>query len=358
MKRVLVVQTGGGVGDVLLSTPVLQALKHAEPQAELHYLCRESTAGVLEGNPDLSRLWRLPGSAPSGGREFLGWVGRLRRERYDAAVVLWSVSRIAWLLWLARIPIRVGEGSRLGYSFTYTHRVRLRTRHGDTTSHWTDVLLDYVRALGIEPPPPRVTYVVPEEARRRAEELLREAPGEGPLVGFHTGKGMELAPGRWPVSVFAEWARALSQELGVRLVLTGSTAERSLVDEVERLSGVAALNLAGRTDLPTLAAVAERCQVFCCPDSGPMHVAAAVGTPAVGIYALEEDFPHRWAPFGVPSRVIRPVERNCRPGCLKATCPDFRCYRSVETAAVVRAVRELLASHPQAHPPRAGSRES
>ena len=163
---------------------------------------------------------------------------------------------------------------------------------------------------------------------------------------------MRLEQGRWPVEVFACWARALREELGARLVLTGGPDEVDLVGSVASLAGVPVLNLAGRTDLPTLAALARRCAVFVCPDSGPMHLAAVLGTPTVGIYALDEDFPDRWAPLGAPARIVRPSGRCCPPGCRKATCPDFHCYRAVPTEQVVQAVRDLLAR------PRAGFPET
>lgn len=340
IRRALIVHTGGGIGDVLLATPVAAALKERWPEARVDFLAREATAEVLRGNPHVDEVLTLP--IPSPGVGALGWAGRLRARHYDAGLVLWSKTALAWMLYLAGIPVRVGQDSRVAYSFLYTHRVRVRSEHGDTESHWSDILLDYVRALGVEAEPCAPVYRVPEEARRRAEELLRELPGEGPLVGLHSGKGNVSDPGRWPVDVFAGWARALKEELGARLVLTGGWEEVEMVGEVERRAGVECLNLAGRTDLPLLAAVARRCAVFVCPDSGPMHLAAAVGTPTVGVYALEEDFPRRWAPVGAPRRLVRPAVRSCRPGCRKASCPDFRCYRQVTPEMVVAAARELL----------------
>ena len=100
--------------------------------------------------------------------------------------------------------------------------------------------------------------------------------------------------------------------------------------------------LAGSTDVPTLGALAAACDLFVCPDSGPMHVAAAAGARVLGVYALEEDFPQRWAPFSPSSQVLRPRPAGCRPGCRKAECPDFRCYASVSEEALLSAARELL----------------
>ncbi len=353
MKRILVVHTGGGLGDVLLSTPVLDALHGAWPEVEIDFLARSGTASVLEEHPAVHHLLRMPQAAPTLG-ELPSWVARLRRGRYQAALVLWSRTALAWMLLLAGIPIRVGQDSRFSYSWLYTHKVRVRSEHGDTSSHWSEILLDYARALGVRPEdfgPARPRFLVPNLARNRAEELLGELPpGDGPIVGLHPSKGLPLPPGRWPVDVFAGWARALHRDLKARLVLTGGPDEVDLVGSVARLAEVDSLNLAGRTDLPTLAAVASRCEVFVCPDSGPMHLAAAMGVPTVGVYALDEDFPQRWAPLAPARRILRPARRSCPAGCRKAICPDFHCYRAVPPEEVVGAVAELLAARPRQAP--------
>jgi heptosyltransferase-1 len=340
MKKILIVHTAGGLGDVLLSTCVIHALAQAYPDAQIDFMCLTKNAPILEAHPRLTGIHRIDRKAPRAGTEWIGWVTRLRKERYDAALVLWSVTGLAWMLLAAGIPIRVGQDSRLMYSFTYTHQVRIRSEHGDSDSHWTDILLDYVRALGIEVGPAQIFLAASAPARARAQMLLQ--PLEGLKVGFHSTKGLQMKTGRWPTAAFASWARAVHDQLGATLIFTGTPADREIVDcivsqaKIERY-----LNLCGETDLHTLAALAALCDVFVCPDSGPMHVAAAAGAKVVGIYALEEDFPRRWAPFCPSYRVIRPDPTGCRPGCIKATCPDFRCYFQVRPDQVVAAVGSL-----------------
>jgi len=152
---------------------------------------------------------------------------------------------------------------------------------------------------------------------------------------------LRVGPDRWPTGEFARLALGLQQGLGAQMVLTGAESERRLVAPVAAALADP-IELTGKTDLATLAAVTRQCDVFVCPDSGPMHVAAAAGVPVVGIYALEEDFPQRWAPFSDRSRIVRPADRGCRPGCVKATCPDFRCYGRVSLAEVMGAVESLI----------------
>ncbi len=341
--RALIVHTGGGLGDVLLSRPVVDALNSAG--YEVDFLARQATSVALAGHPGVRELLTIPGKDPSNLAEVRAWAAKLKARNYSVALLLWGTSRWAWTLRLAGIPQRVGQDSRLLYSFTFTHPVRVRSEHGDDTTHWTEVLLDYPRALGLTPSAPQVHYPVAPEAGARAESILGDfewGGRQGPLLGFHSGKGLPLGPERWPVRHFASLARELQERLDARLVLTGGPSEVEIVSGVaEGLDGPV-LNLAGKTDLATLAAVAHRCDVYICPDSGPMHLAAAVGTPVVGIYALDEDFPKRWAPFGVPHRVVRPPRPACPPGCKKPTCPNFGCYLKVTPSEVCQAVVDLL----------------
>ena len=341
LHRVLIVHTGGGIGDVLLSTGVVSAL--AEAGAEVDFLCQRRTAPALLGHPQIDRLYQWPDRGPGGLGALLQWSGTLRRSKYDAALVLWSTTATAWLTRLAGIPIRVGQDSRLSYSFLYTHKVRVRSEHGDCDTHWSEILLDYVRALGLQPGPARVQLQLDPSAHHKAEQLLAGLSGSGPLIGLHPFKGPPVPLERWPLEVFAGWLRALHDQLQARVVVTGSPGEADWAQKIVDQAGLdRVINLAGQTDLATLACLAHQCDAFVCPDSGPMHVAAAAGAAVLGIYALEEDFPNRWAPLSSRARILRPQPTGCRPGCRKPSCPDFRCYRSVTPEQVVAEVRLLL----------------
>lgn len=340
-SEVLIVHTGGGIGDVLLSTPVIQAFHQAGFQVD--YLCRASTASALQSNPQIRELFQWPGRGPGGMGALLQWVRRLRKRRYTHAVVLWSTTATAWLTWLCGIPHRVGQDSRWSYSFLFNHRVRVRSEYGDCHSHWSEILLDYARAVGLEPGPPQVLLPISADSHRQVDRLLENLAGEGPLIGLHAFKGPPVVLERWPLEVFAGWVRVLHDQLGARIVLTGSPAERPWADRILALAQIErAWNLAGQTDLGGLAALAQRCEVFVCPDSGPMHVAAAAGATVLGIYAMEEDFPQRWAPLSPRARILRPQPTGCPPGCRKPTCRDYRCYRSVGPQQLVQEVRSLL----------------
>ncbi|MBN9418749.1 MAG: glycosyltransferase family 9 protein [Candidatus Eremiobacteraeota bacterium] len=342
LRKFLVIHTAGGIGDVLLSTAVVHALHQAYPGSQVDFLCQSRTAAALQDNPEIQELYQWPDRRPHSLGELWHWAKLLRAKRYDASLVLWSNTQVAWLTFLAGIPVRVGQDSRLAYSFLYTHRVRVRSEHGDEETHWSEILLDFVRALGPTPGPPRVRLEISADDRQRAERLLEPLAGSGPLIGFHPFKGPPVPLDRWPLPVFAGWLQALRQQLNARIVVTGSPGEKPYADQIVALAGAEkVLNLAGKTDLATLAAVTQQVDVFVCPDSGPMHVAAAAGARVVGIYALEEDFPQRWAPLTPTARVLRPQPTGCPKGCRKPTCRDFRCYQTVTPQQVVEAVATL-----------------
>ncbi len=346
LRKILVIHTAGGIGDMLLSTGVVEALHQAYPGCQVDFLCQTRTAAALKDHPLIQERFEWTDTRPKSLRSLFDWVRLLRGESYDASLVLWSNTQVAWLTFLAGIPIRVGQDSRLAYSFLYTHKVRVRSEHGDEHSHWSDIMLDFVRALGVEVGAPQVHLEILAEHRERARTLLEPLAGPGPVIAFHPFKGPPVSLERWPLPVFASWLRALQQGLGARIVVTGSPGEKPYADQIVELAGAGqVLNLAGQTDLATLAALAQQVDVFVCPDSGPMHVAASAGARVLGIYAMEEDFPRRWAPLTAKARVLRPEPTGCPPGCRKPTCQDYRCYQTVTAQRVVAEVAALLGQH-------------
>lgn len=342
-QRALIVHTGGGLGDVLLSGPVIDSLDASGFRVD--FLARRGTAQAVAQHPKLNDLLTIDGKDPTTLGQMRHWAAELKKRDYQIVFLLWSTTRWAWTLFMSGIPRRVGQGSRLMYSFLFTDRVAIRSEAGDEKTHWTDILLDYPRQAGLAVVDPRLSFPLSAEAKKEAQSLVDEADfGElkGPLIGFHSGKGLPLGPSRWPVSHFAKLAGHLQEKLHARLILTGGPQETDLVSHISQALPLEHANLAGKTSLQVLAAIAQQCDLFVCPDSGPMHLATAVQTPVVGIYALDEDFPQRWAPFGVPHKIVRPPRPACRPGCKKPTCPDFKCYLKVSPQELGVAVEELL----------------
>jgi ADP-heptose:LPS heptosyltransferase len=329
--KALVIAAGGGIGDVLLATPVMRALRSRYETVVA--LTAPRHRDVLAGNPDLADLWLDDGPFPQ-------LAARIAAERFDAALVTWATLRTAALPYAGRVPERVGQSRRL-YSRLFTRRVDVKSELGDHATHWTQILLDFARVLGCDVADATPVFVVPEAARASLARLL---DGEGvaelePYVVLHPTRGIAAARERWPVARLAELGRALRQATGAKLVVTGSAGDREIAEAVARGAGGASLG--GKATLAELGALAERALGVVAMDSGPMHLAAATGAPTVGIFALQSDEPARWAPLGPRTAVVRGTY-PCPPQHRKETCPDFACIANLDVARVVAALGGLL----------------
>ena len=336
-QNILVIITHGGMGDLLLSSVLAEALHRCYPGCRVTFWAQHRFAGLLENHPYIDALLDLDPAAP-----LLSNAKLLRSQRFDTVLVPWSVSRHAWLTTLAGIPTRVGQGGRLSYSFLFTHPVRVRSVYGDTTSHWADIQLDYARAIGCQPDGELEPVVVTSAAEKTwAATFLKEKglAGDRPLCGLHICKGLAVDEQRWPLDRFVDIAAGLIQK-GFTVILTGTQAEKPLTASVAaQVEGV--LDLAGACSLRETAALIEQMNVFICPDTGTGHLAAALGVPVVDIFPLRSDFPARWRPAGTNHRIIRPTAWECGGPCVKETCPRFTCLLHIDPQEVVTAAVEL-----------------
>jgi heptosyltransferase-2 len=332
------------VGDLLLSTTLAGQLKNNYPGARVTMLVKKGVEEILDGHPSIDEILVMESASLNSPGNFIYHTACVAKKKFDLAVALWTTASVAWFLYLAGIPARVGQGSRLLYSFLFTHRVTVRSEKGDTKSHWVDCLLDYIRALGCEIRDPEVIIAVDDDTRARVRESLTRGGWNGTdnLWGFHVGKGMALDESRWPVKHFAAIADMLLEELGGALVLTGDRREEKLVAAVLSHMKNNAINMAGRTSLKELAALTSFCSVFICPDSAPGHIAAAMKVPTVGLFALKSDFPDRWKPFSPCSEVVRPEHLRCDRNCSKEKCPRFECYEYIPARKVLEALKRLI----------------
>ena len=344
IKKILVIHTHGGLGDLLLSTPVFHSLKAEFKNAHLTAMVQKSFVDVISGNPKIDRVIPVTSQEKAGFSNFLKQLKSISKEKYDLGIVLWSTAREAHLMFLSGIPVRVGQAGRLLYSFMFTHRVTRRSDKGDEESHWVENQLDFLRILGFEPKDKSVFFHIPKEAEDFVEKLLKEEgikDGDF-LIGFHSTKGLAVTPDRWPYKKFASFAQSLADRFNAKIIFTGTPKEKEIVDLIRKQVKAPSISVAGKTNIKQAAALIKRCNLFVCPDSGPMHIAAAVKTPVVGIYGLKEDFPKRWAPYDCPHRVIRLENIPCDKNCIKAECPRFKCYEAIPDEMVVEAAEKLL----------------
>ncbi|HEU4326479.1 MAG TPA: glycosyltransferase family 9 protein [Roseiflexaceae bacterium] len=356
-RRVLAIRIDN-LGDVLVTTPAIHAIRRSLPEAELTLLASPVGAQVGRLNPDLDDVlvyqspqmdpWaRLPHDSA---REQQA-IALLRERRFDAAVIFTSFRQCplvpAYLCYLADIPLRAAASIEGPGSLLTT-----RHKHPEHMMHEVERGLDLVGALGMTTDETDLVLRVPADLRltiadirldeRRAAKRREGAGawrGGGPLVVLHPGCSM---PARtYPWEQFAQVADLLVEQLGARVALTGGPDERELTARVRGQMRQPALDLAGKLSFPELCALIEAADLTITNNTGPMHIAAALKTPVVALFALTNP-PEQWGPWRVPHRLLF-HEVPCRL-CYSRACPyGHECLRLVAPEQVLAAAADLLA---------------
>jgi heptosyltransferase-2 len=318
------------LGDTVMAVPALRALRAGLPVAELWCL-GPWVSDILESEPGIAR--RLVPPPRMGAR--LAQARRLRQAAFDLAVILPNSFETALASRLARARWRVGYAGD-GRTFLLTHALR----PDDQPVHQVAVYQRLLAPLGIDGPTTVPTLTVDPARRAEARRLLDEAGASGgePRVGLQLGAA--FGPSKlWPPERIAALASRLETR-GVRVVLLGSADARALGDRVQAAAAGPLRSLVGRDRPALLAALLSELDAFVGADSGPAHVAAAVGVPTVTLFGPTD--PRATAPSGPRPRVLwgRPP---CAP-CFRSECPiDHRCLRAIEVAEVEAAVVAALA---------------
>jgi heptosyltransferase-3 len=352
LRRVLVIKLRHH-GDVLLASPVFTALKSAAPGAEIDALVYAETAPMLEGHPAISALhmidrgWKRRGLFAQVRAE-IGLLRRLGSRRYDLVVHLTEHPRGAWLTRLLRPRYAVARelaSAHWLWRSSFTHYYRLPRA---TPRHTVECNLDALRRLGIQPAPAERRLVLCPAAAdtSRAHALMAQHKlVAGAFIQLHPGSRWMFKC--WTPEGYAGLIERLAGE-GLLIAITGAPdpRERQLVDAILGLlsaQGRAAVaDLTGELSLRELAALTSKARLFVGVDSAPMHIAAAMGTPAVALFGPSGEL--EWGPWQVPQRVLSSEEHPCRP-CGNDGCGGGKVSECLTTLPVERihaAVRSLL----------------
>lgn len=323
---------GGGLGDSLVASVVARALH--ERYARVDALTLPGHVPALSRVPDIDEVLAGDGDESA-------LISTLQRRAYDAAVVTWASARTARVAQLARIPIRVGQAHRL-YSWRFTHRVPVRSESGDVTSHWSQILLDYARAIGCDAPNAVPAFVpAPQDEAAAAEAMRRHEAQEGRFIVLHPANAIATRRAAWPLGGWTRLAKALRDAFDAPVLVSGSAREGEMCAAIA--SAAQARSVAGELGIGAFGALARRSLLFAGITTGTMHVAAAAGARTVGIFPFQTDTPERWAPLGAHTAIVR-ASYPCRRGERKETCPDYACIEHLAVDRVVAAGRALLAA--------------
>lgn len=347
IERILVRGTNW-LGDAVMTTPALNRLRSSFPQAEIIMLATPLTAGLFQSSPSVNTVIEYR-RREKGVRAFFEMVGQLRARRFDLAVLFQNSFEAALLSWLGGARLRIGYAEQ-GRGLLLTHRIfrgdAHRNRHQihdylDIVAECERVCLGETFTPAVEQPLPSLAVTAAQ--RDAAARLLRgfgiESTGR-PLIALNAGSTNSRAK-RWPEERFAELADCLIRELNAQIVLIGAAAELDSAEHVIwRMQTKGAINLAGKTSLTELIGLLAGCDLVVSNDTGPAHVAAALGTPTLTLFGPTNEF--ETAPLGKHAEIIRAEGIECAR-CMHRDCPiDHRCMTDISAGEVMARICALL----------------
>lgn len=334
--RKILVRAPNWIGDAVMCLPALEALKSLYPSAEIHLLAKQRVVPVFENNPAVSAFITVGG----GHNGFFGALRlskELREHDFDLAVLFQNAFGAALVAFLSGIRERVGyardmRSGLLTKAVPATAAIRKR--------HQVFYYLNIIEALGAKPQASPVPKIFITGAERKAAREFLEKQGLAGRPVFGAAPGAAFGPAKkWPVERFASVLKGLTDEHKGAALVFGGPDDREACAAV-KAAFPAAIDLSGKMTLRESMALVELAQVFITNDSGPMHLAAALGTPTVGIFGSTED--SLTGPVGPSVAVVR-EKTECSP-CFKRECRfgHYDCLRKVEASVVLAKAREMI----------------
>ncbi|HMP02926.1 MAG TPA: glycosyltransferase family 9 protein [Gemmatales bacterium] len=326
------------LGDIVHALPVLSGLRALFPRAHIAWVVNRAYADLLAGHPDLDEVLVFDrGAARAGWRAALAaawrFQGQLRRAGFDLVLDLQGLLRSGLMTLATRAPRRLGfANAREGAGWFYTHRVSVP----DPEVHAVDRYWHFMAALGGGDLPKRFVLPRDQSAEAWAAGRLRDWPR--PWVAFNLGTRWETK--RWPVAHFAKLAQRVEHDHGGTAILVGGPDERALGSEFLRQQPAGVLNLLGQTSLTQLAALLRNVDVMVSNDSGPLHLADALGRPVLAPYTCSS--PRLTGPYHQPGGAVA-TEVWCAASLVKS-CKRMECMAELTPARLLPRLEALLAA--------------
>ncbi len=326
------------LGDVIHALPVLRLIKLHHPDASVHWWIEKNLSPLLEGDRDLDGILhfrRKRWTSPWRWDELTRSILDIRRHRFDWVIDLQSLLRSGAMAWLANGGRTMGlddprEGARGFYDIIVPRRT--------VETHAVDWYLDVLPPMGV---PVRREFEWLPERSAVARAVEAKWPREG-------ARWIALQPGarwwnkRWPVEHFAALVREISgAHPDVRFAIMGGSDDRALGSALAQACPERCLDLTGRTSLPEMIEWLRRCSLLITNDTGPMHIAAALGTPVLGLFGPTN--PRRTGPYGPGHRTMQ-AALPCVP-CMKESCGNINtleCLRAITPQAVAANAVSML----------------
>jgi lipopolysaccharide heptosyltransferase I len=328
-QRILIIKPSA-LGDIVHALPVLGLLRRRWPEAQVSWLVTPACAGLVERHPQIDEVVRFDrhgfSSAwwnPRSAGKLLQFSRDIREREFDLVIDLQGLFRSGWFLRQTAAPVRVGfsNAREMGWLF-YTHRVE-----SSWEDHAVERYLCVAEALGLGREPVEFTFAV-DDADRKA---IAAMTGDEPYAVLMPGANWETK--RWSVERFAGLVEPLRRRFGLRSIVAGGSADRVLAEQIP-----GARDLTGRTGLRQLVALLERAALVIAPDTGPMHIAAALGRPLVTMYGPTNAV--RTGPYGRMDSVIR-IDIPCSP-CYARRCSHKSCLNWLRIEPVLELAEQQI----------------
>lgn len=329
------------LGDVVHALPALRALRLKFPAARISWMVNRGLEGILEGNPDLDEIILF--DRKRWGRwydrraleELKTFVTDLRARQFDLMIDLQGLLRSGLIAALTHAPIRVGFANAREFSpLFYTHKIAVP----DDDIHAVDRYLLATSFLGAEVDEVVFPIAAGEEDEAWAKQQVGHIPRDQPLVLINPSA--RWITKQWPLERFAEVCRQLAAE-GIPVALIGGHEDAERCQRLQELAGMSLPDLSGKTTIKQLAALMRHASLLLTNDSGPMHMAVAVGLPVVAIFGPTN--PSRTGPYPASAGLDRVLRKDisCAP-CYRKKCRTLFCMDSLEADEVVGAVKTAL----------------
>ncbi len=341
LKNILAISTTG-IGNLILYTPVLRALRRDFPESHITLLVASKTAAnLLDGCKELDEIIII--KKKNGILNRLNILRHIRKRRFDLVVTsfLDKSFKVALFTWLTGARYRVGYENK-AYGWLYTHQVPIIEK-----KHEIEYNLDLVRAIGLtirrvnEKAP--FIYTTPLEEELAKDFLVKNnVSHKDLLIGIHPGSGLAIGSAkRWPREKFAKLCDLILTEPRTKVIVFGGPEERYAAEEMAKFMRKKPVIVAGDTDIRMSAALIKRCALFISNDSGLMHLATAVKTPVLAIFG-----PTLWwknYPWGKNNLIVR-KELTCSPcyNYKQIQCVTLKCLEMIKVEEVWQKVKDFL----------------
>lgn len=340
IRNIVILRTDR-IGEVLLSTPVIEVLEIRFPKAKISFVTSSYAEGVVSNRDDLDEIliFSTVGTKVSV-RKALSLSRKLRSRNFDLAVVLNPHKALHVAVFLAGIPYRIGFDRKWGVLLSH----KIEDRRDEGRMHEVNYNLALLQTLGIRQKDIAPTMNVSAEDRDYLESVIARfnIDWDNKIVAIHTGTSNPAK--QWPVENFTELIRRLISSANLNIVLVGDKGERVMCEKIiSEVGRSRVFNLAGLLTVRQLAALFKWADLMITNDNGPMHIAAAVDKKVIAIFGrnIPGVSPTRWAPYG-KGHIIFHKDPGCSP-CYDKNCPySFKCLNNITPDEVFEATQKIL----------------